>query len=36
MEKANYKNETIEGKFFKIMQKNLFLKIKNSISELGK
>ena len=36
MENANYKNETIETKFFKIMRKNLFLKIKNSILELEK
>ena len=32
----NYKNENIERKFLKIMQKNQSLKIKRSLSELVK
>ena len=34
MEKLNYKNENIERKFLKNMQKSKFLKIKNSLLEL--
>ena len=36
MENPNYKNQNIERKFLKFIQKNQFLKVKNSILELGK
>ena len=36
MENPNYKNENMERKFLKIMQKNQFLKVKNSLLELEK
>ena len=36
MENPNYKTENIEQKFLKIMQKNQFLKVKNSPLKLGK
>ena len=36
MKMLNYKNENIERKFLKIMQKNQSLKIKRSLSELVK
>ena len=36
MENLNYKNENIERKYLKIMQKNQFLKTKNSLLELEK
>ena len=36
MGNLNYKNENIERKYFKNMQKNQFLKIKNSLLELEK
>ena len=36
MENSNYKNQNIERKFLKFIQKNQFLKVKNSILELGK
>ena len=36
MENPNYKNENIERKFLKIIRKNQFLKVKNSLLELEK
>ena len=36
MEKTNYKNKYVGKKFLKIMQKNQFLKVKNSVLELEK
>ena len=36
MESLNLKNENIERKFFKNMQKNQFLKVENSLLELVK
>ena len=36
MENPNYKSENIERKFLKIIQKNQFLKVKNSLLELEK
>ena len=36
MENPNYKTENIEQKFLKIMQKNQFLKVKNSPLKLEK
>ena len=36
MENPNYKNNNTERKFLKIMQKNQFLKVKNSLLELEK
>ena len=36
MENLNYKNENIERKYFKNMQKNQFLKVRNSLLELEK
>ena len=36
MENLNLKSENIERKFFKNMQKNQFLKVKNSLLELVK
>ena len=36
MENLNYKNENIETKYLNNMQKNRFLKVKNSILELEK
>ena len=36
MENSNYKNQNIERKFLKFIQKNQFLKVKNSILELEK
>ena len=36
MENPDYKNENIEMKYFNNMQKNQFLKIKNSLLELEK
>ena len=33
MENSNYKNQNIERKFLKFIQKNQFLKVKNSILE---
>ena len=36
MENPNYKNNNTERKFLKIMQKNKFLKVKNSLLELEK
>ena len=35
MENVNYKNMNIERKYFKNMQKTQFLKLKNSLLELG-
>ena len=35
MENINYKNMNIERKYFKNMQKTQFLKLKNSLLELG-
>ena len=32
----NYKNENVEIKFLNNMQKNQFLKVKNSLIKLGK
>ena len=36
MENTNYKNKDVGKKFLKIMQKNQFLKVKNSVLELEK
>ena len=36
MENPNYKNENRERKFLKIMLKNQFLKVNNSLLELEK
>ena len=36
MENPNYKNKNIERKFLKIIRKNQFLKVKNSLLELEK
>ena len=36
MEKPSYKNENIERNILRIMQKNQFLKAKNSLLELEK
>ena len=36
MENLNHKNENFERKFLKIMQKNQFLKVRNSLLELEK
>ena len=36
MENPNYKNENIERKNFKNIQKDQFLKVKNSLLELEK
>ena len=36
MENTNYKNKDVGKKFLKIMQKNQFLKVKNSLLELEK
>ena len=36
MENPNYKNENTERKNFKNIQKDQFLKVKNSLSELEK
>ena len=36
MENVSYKNQNMERKFFKSIQKNQFLKIKNSLLELEK
>ena len=36
MENRNYKNEYTERKYFNIMQKKQFLKVKNSLLELEK
>ena len=36
MEKLNYKSPNIERKYFKNMQKNQFLKVKNSLLESEK
>ena len=36
MENPNYKNENIERKYLKIMPKNQFLNVKNSLLELEK
>ena len=33
MENPNYKNKSIERKYFKNMQKNQFLKVKNCLLE---
>ena len=36
MENLNYKNKNMERKYLKNMQKNQFLKVKNSLLELEK
>ena len=36
MENLNYKNENIERKYLKNKRKNQFLKVNNSLLELGK
>ena len=36
MENVSYKNQNMERKYFKSIQKNQFLKIKNSLLELEK
>ena len=36
MENLNYKNKNIKKKYFKNMQKNQFLKVKNILLELKK
>ena len=36
MENPNYKNQNIERKYLNNMQKNQFLKVKNSLLELEK
>ena len=36
MENLNHKNQSIEGKYLNNMQKNQFLKVKNSLLELEK
>ena len=36
MENLNYKNENIERKYLKNVQKNKFLKVKNNLLELNK
>ena len=36
MKNPNYKNENVEIKFLNNMQKNQFLKVKNSLIKLGK
>ena len=36
MENSNYKSENIETNYFDNMEKNQFLRVKNSLSELEK